>query len=147
MCDSLFCPEFRSVGTHLTRECIHLTKSKAMLCNRACVAQGESLDPKRPRKSSHARTTPTLTHPSPTIQIKTGDISALLRQHEFSGCQQSRVRVRHLAAGGSVPAEILQNKADSAAWILLACILRGTFSRSVMCSGRVPVGPGAVRAA
>ena len=38
----------------------------------------------------------------------------------FLRCQQSRVRVSHLAAGGNVPAEILQNKADSAAWILLA---------------------------
>ena len=33
----------------------------------------------------------------------------------FLRCQQSRVRVSHLAAGGSVPAEILQNSADSAA--------------------------------
>ena len=33
----------------------------------------------------------------------------------FLRCQQSRVRVSHLAAGGSVPAEILQNiRADSA---------------------------------
>ena len=38
----------------------------------------------------------------------------------FLRCQQSRVRVSHRAAGGSVPAEILQNKADSAAWSLLA---------------------------
>ena len=37
-----------------------------------------------------------------------------------------------------MPAEIRQNRADSATWILLAWTL---------CSGRVPVGPGAVRAA
>ena len=38
----------------------------------------------------------------------------------FLRCQQSRVRVSQRAAGGSMPAEIRQNKADSAAWSLLA---------------------------
>ena len=64
----------------------------------------------------------------------------------FFRCQHSRVRVSHLAAGGKVPAEIRQKRAARAARILLAWTLRGTLSRSVMCSGRVPVGPGAVRA-
>ena len=35
----------------------------------------------------------------------------------FLRCQQSRGRVSHRAAGGSVPAEIRQNKAD---WASLA---------------------------
>ena len=64
----------------------------------------------------------------------------------FLRCQQSRVRVSHLAAGGSEPAESLQTRAAKAAWTLLACTLRGTFSRSVMCSRRVPDWPGAAKA-
>ena len=48
----------------------------------------------------------------------------------------------------SLPAEPRsRERADRAAWILLACTWRGTLSRSVMCSARVPEGPSAVRAA
>ena len=38
----------------------------------------------------------------------------------FLRCQLSRVRVSHWAAGGSVPAEIRQKRADRATWRLLA---------------------------
>ena len=65
----------------------------------------------------------------------------------FLRCQQTRVRVSHLAVGGSEPVESLLKKAARAARTLLACTLRDTFNRSVMCSGRVPVRPGAVRGA
>ena len=58
----------------------------------------------------------------------------------FLRCQQSRVRVSHRAAGGSVPAEIRQNTAESAAWSLLARIRRGTLSMSVTCSARRTCG-------
>ena len=64
----------------------------------------------------------------------------------FLRYQQSRVRVSHLGAGQIEPAESLQKRASKAAWILLACTLRDTFDRSVMCSGRVPIRPGEMQA-
>ena len=52
----------------------------------------------------------------------------------FLHCLHSRVRVSHRTGEGSLP-------------VLVACTRRGTLSKSVMCSARVPEEPGAVRAA
>ena len=57
------------------------------------------------------------------------------------------VRVSQRAGGGSSPREMQRNRLVRALWTLLAWVLRETLSRSVMCSARVPVVSGAVRAA
>ena len=58
----------------------------------------------------------------------------------------AEARASHRADGGS-SWKMQRNTLVRALWTLLAWVLRETSSRSVMCSARVLVGPGAVRAA